>query len=186
MILIFFLYCWNYTKEAPAWRRCVDQVLRLQPPVWRFPHLQPGLPDGWAVGCLQVSCQHQEITGWSSSVIHRNGKLLAYQKHFSLLSCMMIFCGLSSYLLCSCNFKDVAILVTRSFIPTASGLASFMMMRNCSLFNIFHCRIFRIWMTYFTAFCTINFVLFIAGAQMVTAGAVRKIWSHCLSPAPRL
>lgn len=138
---------------------------------------------------LLAACRSAFSTWWSLaswSVIHRNSKLLAYKKYFSLLSCMMIFSGRISYPLCSCNFKDVAILVTRSFIPSASGLANFLMTRNCSSFNVFHFRIFRIWMIYFTAFCTINFVLFIAGAQMVTAGAIRKIWSHCLSPAPRL
>lgn len=112
-------------------------------------------------------------TWWSAAgwpIIHRNSNLLACCR---AQWCFVVESLIHSFTL-KCIFRDVAVLVIRSVIPTICRLANFLMARNHSSFSIFCFRTFRIWMTYFTAFCTVNFGLFISGALTVTAEVMKR------------
>lgn len=206
MSLVFFLYCWTYT-EVSAWRRHVDWILLQSsaPRRWLTPvsYVEVSLPAA-GPGCLLLSVElsapgdlrqagwtaRETVSGWFTwnifpCIIHawRGPDLqiehLSYDRYPSWLN-----------LTCSYNFRDATVLVMRSAIPSASWLVSSPVTRSHSSFSIFYFSIFRVWTTnsalFYTVFYTISFIVFVSGAQIVTAWGVRRFWSHSLSIAHHL
>lgn len=170
----------------------------LQSHMWRFP-----CPlRGRAVCCSQLSCQHLVIYG---RLVGQPGKqwVVGLPETFFLVSSMrdgdqtskLSICLMTGILHgwispCSYNFRDATVLVMRSAIPSASWLVSSPVTRSHSSFGIFYFSIFRVWTTnsalFYTVFYTISFIVFVSGAQIVTAWGVRRFWSHSLSIAHHL